>query len=51
MKPMPPENLLLLDVDCGIEFEKLENASLPFDEERVMALIRSSVMEQIVERI
>ncbi len=48
-RTMPPENLVLLDVDCGIVFEKLGGASMDFDERMKKAMIQSEIMRNISE--
>ena len=49
VKPMPPENLILMDVEYGFEFEVLPDALAPFEELRKKALVRAEVIAQIPE--
>lgn len=50
-KPMPPENLILMDVKFKFEFEELAGEGFSFNELQNKAILRAGVMEQIIERV
>ncbi len=50
-KPMPPENLILMDVKFKFEFEKLEGEGYSFEALQNKALLRAGVMGQLVNHV
>lgn len=50
-KPMPPENLILMDVKFKFEFEELAGEGHSFQTLQNKAILRAGVMGQIVERL
>ncbi|MCK5397279.1 MAG: tRNA pseudouridine(38-40) synthase TruA [Thermoplasmata archaeon] len=50
-KPMPPENLLLMDVKFKFDFEEIRGEGHSFEELQNKAFLRAGVMGQILERV
>ncbi|MCK5024124.1 MAG: tRNA pseudouridine(38-40) synthase TruA [Thermoplasmata archaeon] len=50
-KPMPPENLILMDVKFKFDFEELAGEGFSFNKLQNKAILRAGVMGQIVERV
>ena len=48
-KPMPPENLLLMDIKFKFDFETLAGEGFSFNELQNKAILRAGVMGQILE--
>ena len=50
-KPMPPENLILMDVKFKFEFEELRGEGYSFEALQDRAILRAGVMGQIFEEL
>jgi len=50
-KPMPPENLILMDVKFKFDFEILEGEGYSFNALQDKAILRAGVMGQIIDKL